>query len=46
MVDKCMKAGRVEDCCQMLVVEATKRWTKEEDCVDDITVVVAVLGGK
>ena len=38
-----VERGRTEDCCKLLVEEATKRWQREEDCVDDITVVVAFL---
>ena len=36
--------GRLEEGCQALVAEATKRWKREEDCVDDITVMIAELG--
>lgn len=38
-----MQAGRLEDCCQALVAEATLRWRREEDCIDDITVLVAEI---
>ena len=35
--------GRLEEACQNIVAEATRRWRQEEECVDDITVVIAEL---
>ena len=37
------KLGRLQEACQDIVTEATRRWKEEEDCVDDITVVIAEL---
>ena len=37
------KEGRLEECCQALVAEATLRWRREEECIDDITVLIAEL---
>ena len=44
IVGEYVKEGRLDEGCQVIVAEATKRWRKEEDCVDDITVLIAELG--
>lgn len=44
MAARYVQEGRLEEGCQALVAEATKRWRREEDCVDDITVMIAELG--
>jgi serine/threonine protein phosphatase PrpC len=43
MAGSYLKDGRLEDCCQALLAEATLRWRREEDCIDDIIVLVAEL---
>ena len=44
LVARYSQQGRLEECCQALVAKATKRWRREEQCVDDITVLVAEIG--
>ena len=37
------KGKSLEQCCQDLITEATKAWRKEDDVVDDITVILVEL---
>jgi serine/threonine protein phosphatase PrpC len=44
ITEKLWSAGRESDCCRALIALATERWTREEGCVDDITLQIVSLG--
>ncbi|CAG9316791.1 unnamed protein product [Blepharisma stoltei] len=43
MVKESWETGKTEACCDKLVKEAVMRWQKEDDSIDDITVIVIFL---
>ena len=43
IVGSCWEHNDLEGCCQQLIEEALARWRLEDDCIDDITVVVVFL---
>lgn len=43
MVKESWESGKTEACCDRLVKEAVMRWQKEDESIDDITVIVIFL---
>lgn len=43
IVGELRRTGKSENCCEMIVKEATKRWKEQNNSIDDITVIVVFL---
>ena len=43
IVGDLIDTGYSQNCCDVLVREATTRWSKNDETIDDITVIVAFL---
>jgi serine/threonine protein phosphatase PrpC len=44
-IDMVVESKNINEACERLVDEATRRWRQEEDVIDDITCIVIELNG-